>query len=218
MNDLKFSDIAINTWVQGEPISPERCIGSVLLVEVFQVNCPGCFLYALPKAIQLHEQYKDKGLIIIGLATAFEDYDKNTLENLQRLVETGEVIGETRKALTRQGLLTDGKLEWRLPFAIGMDRITPNTEPITPEKVLHVATEAVPDFEELAEDNKQAVLNQVRSYLKRKMMKAETFEKFALQGTPSAILFDQKGKIRDVSFGQVEHQKTLVEQYLGQSA
>ncbi|MGB0909158.1 MAG: TlpA family protein disulfide reductase [Nitrospirales bacterium] len=218
MDNLNLSDIAVETWVQGGPISLERLIGSVVLVEVFQVNCPGCFLYALPKAIQLHEQYQDKGLIIIGVATAFEDYDKNTIKHLQQLVQTGEVIGETRKALTRQGLLTDDKLEWRLPFAIGMDRITPNTEPITSEKVLQVATKALPNLEELSEDNRQRVLNQVRSYLKQKTMKAETFEKFSLQGTPSAILFDRNGSLRDVSFGQMEHQKSLVEHYLGQLA
>jgi len=38
-----------------------------------------------------------------------------------------------------------------------------------------------------------------------------------LQGTPSAILFDRKGQLRDVSFGQVEHQQSLVEQCLAQA-
>ena len=31
---------------------------------------------------------------------------------------------------------------------------------------------------------------------------AETFEMYALQGTPSNILVDRKGILRDVSFGQ----------------
>ena len=30
-------------------------------------------------------------------ATAFEDFDKNTLENLKLLLETGEVIGDTKQ-------------------------------------------------------------------------------------------------------------------------
>ena len=83
MNNLTLSDIAIDTWVQGNPMTTEALSGSVVLFDVFQVNCPGCFLHALPKAIELHEKYKDQGLVIIGLATAFEDYDKNTLENLK---------------------------------------------------------------------------------------------------------------------------------------
>ncbi len=161
-------------------------IGSVVLVEVFQVNCPGCLLYALPKAIHLHETYQDKSLMIIGLATAFEDYDKNTIENLQRLVEEGQVIGETRRALTRQGMLTDGKLEWQLPFPVGMDRVTPNTEPVTEERALHYTREILPGFDGLNEDKKPTTLNQVRKCLQQKTMKAETFEHFALQGTPSS--------------------------------
>ena len=217
MNNQLLSDVTVDTWVQGGPVTADDLAGSVVLVEVFQVNCPGCFLYTLPKAIQLHEKYQDKGLVIIGLATAFEDYDKNTLENLRRLVETGDVIGETFKALSQYGMLKDGKLEWRLPFAVGMDRVVPETEPVTDEKVLCYAREFLPTFDTLSDEQKQAVLSQVKNYLAQKTMKAETFERFALQGTPSAILFDRKGQLRDVSFGQVEHQQSLVEQCLAQA-
>ena len=214
MADYSLSDISVATWVQGGPITLNNLVGSVVLVEVFQVNCPGCFMYALPKAIQLHETYQDQGLIIIGLATAFEDYDKNTLENLEKLVKTGEVIGETLHTLTQQGMLTDGKLEWRLPFAVGMDRVALDTEPVTQERTLHFTRGTFPSFEEWEEDKKKAALHQVRKYLQQKTMKAETFERFSLQGTPSSILFDRKGHLRDVSFGQIENQQSLIEQCL----
>ena len=214
MKSYRLSDISVETWVQGGPRDIEELVGSVVLVEVFQVNCPGCFLHALPKAIQLYQQYANNDLVIIGLATAFEDYDKNTLDNLKKLVKTGEVIGETLKALTHQGFLTDDKLDWRLPFTVGMDRVVPETEPITQEKIMDVTKKAVPNFELLPEHKKQMVLNQVNSYLQQKTMKAETFERFALQGTPSAILFDRQGDVRDVSFGQQEHLPVLIEQYL----
>ncbi len=214
MNNHTLSDITVETWVQGGPIDINDLVGSVVLVEVFQVNCPGCFLYALPQAVQFHERYQDQGLKIIGLATAFEDYDKNTLENLQKLVESGEVIGETFKALNHQGMLTDGKLEWRLPFPVGMDRVLPETEPLTQERILAYTRHCLPDFDGLAEERKQVALNQVRNYLQQKTMKAETFERFALQGTPSSILFNRKGQVQDISFGQTETQQSLIEQYL----
>ena len=214
MNNLSLSDVAIETWAQGGPMSLTDLLGSVVLVDIFQVNCPGCFMYALPKAIQLHEAYKDKGLKIIGLATAFEDYDKNTLDNLQRLVESGEVIGETLNALTRQGMLTEGKLDWRLPFPVGMDRVIPETEPLTEERVLSYTRNCLPGFDGLLEERKQTALNQIRNYLQQKTMKAETFERFALQGTPSSILFNRKGQVRNVSFGQNENQQSLIEQCL----
>ena len=217
MNKPLLSDISVDTWVQGGPVEAEGLVGSVVLVEVFQVNCPGCFLHTLPKAIQLHEKYKDDGLVIIALATAFEDYDKNTLENLRRMVETGEVIGETFKALSQYGMLKEGKLQWRLPFAVGMDRVVPETEPVTDEKVLRYARDFLPEFDRLSDEQKQAVLEQVKNYLAHKTMKAETFERFALQGTPSSILFDRTGQLRDVSFGQAEHQQSLVEQCLARA-
>lgn len=216
-NQLLFSDIAVDTWVQGGSVTSSDTVGSVVLVEVFQVNCPGCFLYSLPKAIQLHEKYQAKGLIVIGLATAFEDYDKNTLENLQRLVDAGEVVGQTLKALHQHGMLIEGKLGWRLPFAVGMDRVVAEDEAVTDERVLRYTREFLPEFEGLAAEQKQAVLTQVRNYMEQKTMKAETFDRFALQGTPSSILFDRQGQLRDVSFGQVEHQQTLIEQFLAQS-
>ncbi|MDD1641142.1 MAG: TlpA family protein disulfide reductase, partial [Methylococcaceae bacterium] len=40
--------LSLSDWVQGEPVNFDQLSGRVVLVEVFQVNCPGCFLYALP--------------------------------------------------------------------------------------------------------------------------------------------------------------------------
>lgn len=218
MNKLLLSDISVDTWVKNGPVDIESLTGSVVLIEVFQVNCPGCFVYSLPKAIQLHENFHDKGLVVIGLATAFEDYDKNTLRNLQLLADTGEVIGETYKALSQHGLLVeDNKLQWRLPFAIGMDSVTPETEPVTDEKVLSYTRQFLPEFEKLVDEQKKAVLAQVKQYMGQKTMRAKTFEKFALQGTPSCILFDREGQLKDVSFGQVEHKQAMVEQCLAQT-
>ncbi len=214
MSHYVLSDISIETWVQDGPMTLKDCAGSVVLVEVFQVNCPGCFLSALPKAIQLHEAYHKKGLVVIGLATAFKDYDQNTLGNLQRLVETGEVIGETLKALTRHGMLRDGKLTWRLPFAVGMDHVLPDTEPVTPERTLRYARKCLPEFDGFVEDKKHATLNHIRHYLQQKTMKAETFERFSLQGTPSAIVFNRKGHVHNVSFGQLANQESLIRECL----
>ena len=54
------------------------------------------------------------------IATAFEDFDKNTLDNLKMLAETGEVVGETKSALSTYGQLQDGsKLSYKIPFPLG---------------------------------------------------------------------------------------------------
>ena len=39
--------------------------------------------------------------------------------------------------------------------------------------------------------------------MKSKKFEAETFEMYSLQGTPSSIIVDRKGILRDVSFGQM---------------
>ena len=52
--------------------------------------------------------------------------------------------------------------------------------------------------------------------MKSKEYSAETFEKFALQGTPSTILVDRKGILRDVSFGQTGHVESLIQQILNE--
>lgn len=62
---------------------------------VFQVNCPGCFIYALPLAARLHEQYSEN-LNVLAISTAFEDFDLNTVDNTQKLLDTGEMVGATK--------------------------------------------------------------------------------------------------------------------------
>ena len=40
--------------------------------------------------------------------------DKNTLENLEMLLTTGEVVGDTKQALSQYGQLDDGKLQFKM--------------------------------------------------------------------------------------------------------
>ena len=100
---IKAPNLQVSTWVQGKPTNIDNEKGNVVLVEVFQVNCPGCFLYSIPETIDIYRKYNDKGLTVLGIATAFEDFDKNNLENLQKLLSTGEVIGETYRAFSSTG-------------------------------------------------------------------------------------------------------------------
>ena len=86
----KAPNLRLSEWVQGIPTNFDQEKDHIVIVEVFQVNCPGCFLYGIPEAISVYEKYSSEGVRVIGVATAFEDYDKNTLGNLKMLAETGE--------------------------------------------------------------------------------------------------------------------------------
>jgi hypothetical protein len=117
--------LKISKWVKGPATNINKLKGKVILVEVFQVNCPGCFIYALPEALSFYGRYKN--LKIIGLATAFEDFEINNLENLKKLIKTREVFGETQKVLQGIGLLSGGKLSYEIPFPVAMDSVTGET-------------------------------------------------------------------------------------------
>ncbi|MDW3667630.1 MAG: redoxin domain-containing protein, partial [Nitrososphaeraceae archaeon] len=117
-------DLKVSEWVQGGPISLKDYLGKVVVVEVFQVNCPGCFVYGIPEAIDTYNKYKNNKVAVLGLATAFEDFDKNTIENLKLLLNEKKVIGETLTTLTYQSkLLNEGKISYSIPFPVGMDML-----------------------------------------------------------------------------------------------
>ena len=194
-------ELAVSEWVQGMPTSFSQERDHVVLVEVFQVNCPGCFLYALPEAVNIYNRYRDEGVRVLGLATAFEDFDKNTLENLRALAERGVVVGETKRALRQYGGSED-TLPFKIPFPLGMDVLTRMDGHVDDDKVMAFIRSQLPGFDSEGEDRRNDIIRRVRAYMLSKEYSAETFDTYGLQGTPSSILVDRKGILRDVAFGQ----------------
>ena len=214
----KAPNFGVSEWIQGAPTNFDQEKDHVVLVEVFQVNCPGCFMNAIPEAINIYNKYKDEGVTVLGLATAFEDFDKNTLENLKMLAETGEVIGETKNALSMSGKLKDGnKLHYKIPFPLGMDNLTKTSDEVSQEKIMEFIHPQIPEFDSQPEDYRNQIIQKVKNYMKSKEYSAETFEKFSLQGTPSTILVDRKGILRDVSFGQSGHVDAMIQKLLDEN-
>lgn len=198
----KAPNLKVAKWVQGMSTNIDKEKDKIVLVEVFQVNCPGCFIYGIPEAIDVYKKYHGDGVTVLGLATAFEDYDKNTMENLEMLLKTGEVIGETKRALGESGQLNNNKLPYKIPFPIAMDSLKKESGPLTDSKVLDFVEANFPEFRSQPEREKTIFLDRVRDYLKHKLYTAETFEEYRLHGTPSSILIDKKGILRHISFGQ----------------
>ena len=213
----KAPNLGVSEWVQGAPTNIDQEKDKIILVEVFQVNCPGCFMHALPEAINIYNKYKDEGVRVLGIATAFEDFDKNTLENLKMLAETGEVIGETREALSMYGQLKEGnKITFKIPFPLGMDKLTKISGEATKEQIMNFIYGQLPEFDAQPEDYRNQIIQRVKDHFRSKQYSAETFEKYALQGTPSTILVDRKGILRDVSFGQSAHLDSMIRKLLAE--
>ncbi len=198
----KAPEIGVSEWIQGFPTNIDKNYGKIILLEVFQVNCPGCFLYGIPEAIQVYNNFKRDDVVVWGLATAFEDYDKNTIDNLKILLTTGKVIGETYNALKQQGQLHDSdKLPYKIPFPVAMDNLVKTDILLTDDTILDFINENVPDFQNYSVNDKAIVKQRVMTYLKNKKFTAETFERYSLQGTPSSIIIDKKGILRYKVFG-----------------
>ena len=198
----KAPNLKVSEWVQGNDTNLDQHSGNVVLVEVFQVNCPGCFMYGIPEAIEIFNKYKSKGVSVLGVATAFEDFDKNTLKNLKLLVETGKVVGETEKMLSQYGQLDGDKITFKIPYRIAMDYLIKQSDDVTKEQMDSLIKKQIPDFDTQPENYKNEIYGRVKNYFLSKEYSAETFEMYALPGTPSSILIDRKGILRDVSFGQ----------------
>ena len=198
----KAPNLKVSEWVQGNGTNLDQHDGNVVLVEVFQVNCPGCFMYGIPESIEIFNKYQSKDVSVLGIATAFEDFDKNTLKNLELLVETGKVVGETEKMLGQYGQLDGDKITYKIPYPIAMDSLIKQSDDVTKEQMDSLIKKQIPDFDTQPENYKNEIYDRVKNYFLSKEYSAETFEMYALPGTPSSILIDRKGVLRDVSFGQ----------------
>ncbi len=212
----KAPNIQVSKWVQGLPTNFDKEKDHIVLVEVFQVNCPGCFLYGIPEAINIYNKYHSEGVTVLGMATAFEDFDKNTLENLELLLKSGEVIGETKKGLSQYGKLDDSKLSYKIPFPVAMDSLIKETGESNESRIKNFIYNQIPDFDSQPEDYRNQIIQRVKDYLKSKEYSAETFEKYSLQGTPSSIVVDRKGILRDVSFGQTGGLEPMIQSLLNE--
>lgn len=199
---LRYSEI-----VQGD-----FALDDLNLMLVFQVNCPGCFAYALPVAMRLYEEYKDCGIKILGLSTAFEDFDLNTLGNTIRLAERGEVIGETQKMLERAGY---SKFPLTIPFDIAFDELLPNDMTHLEEDIERFCRNN-PEFNAQDAESKRTIKEQLKEYFSKKTMRAFTFDTNHLKGTPTWVLFDREKNLHYESFGHKEYERLvhIIEKFL----
>ena len=66
--DQKAPNLKVSEWVQGMDTNLDKQNDNVVVVEVFQVNCPGCFMYGIPESIEIYNKYKSEGVSVLMAA------------------------------------------------------------------------------------------------------------------------------------------------------
>lgn len=73
---IQTPPLQIQEWVRGPKVTLEGLKGKVVMLDIFQIICPGCHAVH-PHIVEMQEKYGSRGLQVVGVAVAFE------LEHLQ---------------------------------------------------------------------------------------------------------------------------------------
>jgi hypothetical protein len=176
-------------WLtEGAADAREAPVGLLVL---FQVNCPGCFKHALP-ALNCVAARRSAGQAVraLALATAFEDFELNTLENTRLLVERGETVGETLRAGINEFDLNEriGVAFDSLVPALGLN--DPATVRARAEEQLAEAMASEPRLAALGASAREALLPSMEAQVRSRRWIAKTFSRLKARGTPTLLLFD----------------------------
>lgn len=102
---------SVDQWFNApNPISLADLRGKVVVIEAFQMLCPGCVVHGLPLAQQVHEHFAREDVAVIGLHTVFEHHAAMTPVSLEAFLH-----------------------EYRITFPVGVDAPGEAALPVTME-------------------------------------------------------------------------------------
>lgn len=72
---LRITDLVASGWIgDGAPAAPDDLLGRVVVVEVFQLLCPGCVSHGIPQAKRVRAAFSPEDVAVIGLHSVFEHH------------------------------------------------------------------------------------------------------------------------------------------------
>ena len=89
----------VSGWVNSDPVDLADLRGRVVMIEAFQMLCPGCISHGLPQAQRVHRSFDRSEVVVLGLHTVFEHHDVTGPDALAAFVS-----------------------EYRIPFPVAIDR------------------------------------------------------------------------------------------------
>lgn len=70
-------------WLNAaEPLALDQLRGRIVVIEAFQMLCPGCVSHGLPQAMRIRETFGEDDVIVIGLHSVFEHHAVQTPQAL----------------------------------------------------------------------------------------------------------------------------------------
>ena len=82
-----------------EALTLPALLGKVVVLEAFQMLCPGCVTHGLPQAQRIHAMFPPEQVAVVGLHTVFEHHAAMTPVSLEAFLH-----------------------EYRIDFPVGVDR------------------------------------------------------------------------------------------------
>ena len=134
--DFEFD---VSEWFNSAPLTPTDLRGKVVLVEFFQMLCPGCVNHGIPQARRVHRMIKADQVVVLGIHSVFEHHAAMTPAALKVYLA-----------------------EFGVAFPVAVDR---------PREGLPVPA---------------------------------TMRRWDLEGTPTTMLVDRRGRVRQRWFGQLD--------------
>ena len=105
-------DWSVDRWFNTpKPISLADLRGKVVVIEAFQMLCPGCVAHGLPLAQNVHDLLPREDVAVIGLHTVFEHHAAMTPVSLEAFLR-----------------------EYRITFPVGVDTPGAHSLPVTMER------------------------------------------------------------------------------------
>lgn len=92
-------ELAVSQWFNApEPFSLASLKGEVVVIEAFQMLCPGCVSHGLPQALRI-QQHFGRDITVLGLHAVFEHHQAMTPTSLEAFLH-----------------------EYRISFPVGVDQ------------------------------------------------------------------------------------------------
>ena len=75
MNFMAAPELQTSDWLNTDaPVALGALRGKVVLIEAFQMLCPGCVSHGLPQAMRVHRVFDRDQVAVVGLHTVFEHH------------------------------------------------------------------------------------------------------------------------------------------------